>query len=135
MLKDSNFHHIGVAVNSIEKARLFYEKGGYVVSDTIIESNQKVKVAYANKEDQPTIELLEPLDDKSPVNNILKKNGCTPYHLCFEVENLEEAVKEAKSLGYFPLSQPVPGHGLNDALMVFIYNKNVGLVQIMEKNP
>ena len=133
MLKNAKFHHIGTAVNSIEAAKPFYEAGGYAVSDTVLEPVQKVKVAYARKDGVPTVELLEPLDETSPIVNILKKNGCTPYHSCFAVENLQHAIKEARKIGYMPLGKPVPGHGLDDALMVFVYNKNVGLVQLMEE--
>lgn len=31
-----------------------------------------------------------------------------------------------------PLAKPIPGHGLDDALMVFMFKKNVGLVQLAQ---
>lgn len=134
MIAKSEFHHIGIAVFSIEDAKPYYLDAGYDVSETICEYTQKVKVAYARKEGSPTIELLEPLDNTSPVVNILNKNGCTPYHICYAVEDLGIALKEARLKGFMPLAKPVPGHGLGDALMVFLYNKNVGLIQLMEKH-
>lgn len=132
MLKNATFHHIGTAVASIDKAKGFYLSAGYEVTEPVIEPIQKVRVSYARKEGFPTVELLEPLDDKSPVCNILKKNGNTPYHVCYAVDDIQEAIKEARAEGFMPLAKPIPGHGLDDALMVFIYNKNVGLIQIME---
>lgn len=133
MLSKAEFHHIGFAVSSIEKASPFYLLAGYAVSEIVIEPVQKVKVAYARKDGFPTIELLEPLDETSPVKGILKKNGNTPYHICYAVDNLAETIKEAREEGFMPLGKAVPGHGLDDALMVFLYNRNVGLIQIMEK--
>lgn len=109
-----------------------FEKLGYVISTPAIEPVQKVKVAYAKREGFPVMELLEPLDESSPICNILKKNGCTPYHYCYEVKNLKETVAEARKNGFMPLGKAVPGHGLNDALMVFLFNKEIGLVQIMQ---
>ena len=132
MLENATFHHIGTAVASIDKVKPFYQSMGYTVSDTVIDPVQKVYVAYARKEGFPTVEMLEPLDETSPVLGILKKNGNTPYHMCYAVDNLSDAIAEMRKEGFRPLSKPVPGHGLDDALMVFLYNINYGLIQVME---
>lgn len=132
MLENATFHHIGTAVASIDKVKPFYQSMGYTVSDTVIEPVQKVYVAYARKEGFPTVEMLEPLDETSPVQGILKKNGNTPYHMCYAVDNLSDTIAEMRKEGFRPLSKPVPGHGLDDALMVFLYNINYGLIQVME---
>ena len=132
MLENATFHHIGTAVASIDKVKPFYQSMGYTVSDTVIEPVQKVYVAYARKKGFPTVEMLEPLDETSPVQGILKKNGNTPYHMCYAVDNLSDAIAEMRKEGFRPLSKPVPGHGLDDALMVFLYNINYGLIQVME---
>ena len=132
MLENAKFHHIGIAVASIDEAKGFYLSAGYVLSDPIVEPVQKVRVVYARRDGFPTMELLEPLNEASPICAILKKNGNTPYHCCFEVEDLALTVAMGRKEGFLPLGRPVPGHGLNDALMIFLYNKNVGLIQIME---
>lgn len=131
-MNDIKFHHLGVAVKTIEGASPFYKNLGYSVSETVIEPIQKVKVAYARKEGMPTIELLEPLNEESPINNILTKNGCTPYHICYSVKDINQAISDLRSQGFMPLGKPIPGHGLDDAVMVFMYNANVGLIQLVE---
>ena len=55
MLENARFHHIGFAVNDIEKVKPEYVAGGYVVSETVIEPIQKVYVAYACREGFPTV--------------------------------------------------------------------------------
>ena len=132
MLENAIFHHIGTAVASIDKVKPFYISMGYSVSETVVEPVQKVYVAYARKEGCPTIEMLEPLDDSSPVKGILKKNGNIPYHTCYAVENLSETIAEMRKEGFRPLGKPVPGHGLDDALMVFLYHIHFGLIQLMQ---
>ena len=132
MLENATFHHIGTAVASIEKVKPFYLSMGYTVSDIVLEPIQKVYVAYARKDGFPTVEMLEPSDDSSPVKGILKRNGNTPYHICYAVDDLTVAIAEMRKNGFRPLSKPVPGHGLDDALMVFLYNVNYGLIQVME---
>lgn len=132
MLKECTFHHIGIAVNSIEETAKYYEFAGYTISDIIIEPVQKVKVAYARKEGFPLMELLEPLNESSPIQNILKQRGCGPYHVCYQVSDINKAILELKGMKYMPLAKPVPGHGLDDALTVFLYQKQVGLIQLVE---
>lgn len=132
MLKDATFHHIGIAVASIEKVKPFYVSMGYTVSDTVLEPVQKVYVSYARKEGFPTVEILEPSDDTSPVKGILKRNGNTPYHICYAVDDLSAAIAEMRKEGFRLLNKPIPGHGLDDALMAFLYNVNYGLIQVME---
>ena len=133
MLTNAKFHHVGVAVSSIERMRPFYSSMGYQISEPVIEPIQKVRVAYARKDGFPTIEMLEPTDATSPAAKVLERNGCSPYHFCYEVSDLKAAIAEMrKEGGFMPLGHPIPGHGLDDALMVFCYNKDIGLIQIME---
>lgn len=132
MTADAKFHHIGYAVNDIEKARKEFTDSGYHVTDTVIEPVQRVYVAYAKKEGSPTIELLQPLDDKSPIVKVLSKNGSAPYHICYAVPDIESAIRELRGRKYLPLSKPIPGRGLDDALMVFMFNKEIGLIQLVQ---
>ncbi len=97
MLENARFHHIGFAVNDIEKVKPEYVAGGYVVSETVIEPIQKVYVAYACREGFPTVELLQPLDETSPIVKILAKNGPTPYHICYAVDDIDEAMQELRA--------------------------------------
>lgn len=132
IIQNCTFHHLGVAVFSIEKAVQSYMDGGYEVGDVIIEPVQKVKVAYATKPGSPTIELLEPLDETSPICSILKQRGAGPYHVCYAVRDIYAAMQEMKARKFLPLAKPLPGHGLGDALTVFMYHKDVGLIQLAE---
>ncbi|MDR1505444.1 MAG: VOC family protein [Prevotella sp.] len=133
ILAQSQFHHIGIAVPSVKQAAFFYKEAGYTVSDEIIEPTQKVIVVSAKKANEPTIELLEPLNDESPVVNILKRSGGgVPYHICYAVKDINYAVDELRKKRFIPLGKPVPGKGVDNALTVFLYNKIIGLIQLVE---
>jgi methylmalonyl-CoA/ethylmalonyl-CoA epimerase len=133
MFDKSKLHHIGWAVSSVEKASLVFRDMGYRITEPVLEPVQKVRVSYCYREGFPTVELLEPTEDSSPVARIIKKmGGSTPYHCCYAVDNIDNAVSEARIHGFLPLGKPIPGHGLDDALMVFLYHKDIGLVQIVE---
>ena len=46
------------------------------------------------------IELIEPLDDKSPITGFLVKNPSGgQHHICFEVDDIEQARAEFENMG------------------------------------
>ena len=61
---------------------------------------------------QTYIELLSAEGPESPVNEWMDKNGESIWHLCFEVEDIDEALAELKGKGVKLLNEePKPGHG------------------------
>ena len=100
MLPEFKFHHIGVAVNNIDATAAIYEDGGYRMSDIIFDPIQNVNICWLTREGFPTVELLSPVDETSPVCKTLEKNGVTPYHTCYIVENIDEAAKKLRKDRY-----------------------------------
>jgi methylmalonyl-CoA/ethylmalonyl-CoA epimerase len=128
-----NFHHIGIATQNIEETIELYKKLGYNLrNETIyIDKIQKVKLAFMVMDDTPLIELVAPIAEDSPIQSILKKNNTTPYHTCYEVDNINESIKYLKSLRFVALSKPVPAIAFNDRLICFLYHPNVGLIELL----
>ena len=73
MLDSFKFHHLGVAVKDISKSAPIYKDGGYNVSDIIYDPVQNVNICWLTKETMPTVELLAPVDESSPICKILEK--------------------------------------------------------------
>jgi len=97
MLTEFKFHHIGVAVKSIDATAAIYEGAGYRMSDIVFDPIQNVNICWLTKEGTPIVELLASVDDTSPVCKTLEKNGVTSYHCCYVVENIDEAVKKLRN--------------------------------------
>ena len=133
MLETMKFHHIGMAVKSIDATAAMYEDGGYRMSDIIFDPIQNVNICWMTKEGAPIVELLSPVDETSPVCKTLEKNGVTPYHCCYVVENLEEAVKELRQQKYILTSKPAKAVAFCGSRVCFLYNKNVGLIELVEE--
>ncbi len=133
MLADFTFHHIGVASPSIEKTSKLYIDAGYSMSEVVYDPIQNVRIAFLEKENMPVIELLEPVDDSSPVSKTINKSGVTPYHCCYEVNDITDAVNRLKKMKYIPLSLPVEAIALSNKKICFLYNKDVGLIELLEK--
>lgn len=133
MLATWKFHHIGVAVFDIDTTAAEYIAAGYTKSDTIFDPIQNVYICFLNKPGMPQIELLAPKDETSPVNKTLEKMGITPYHCCYEVEDMAVAIAELRKQRYIVVAQPAEAVAIDKHKVCFLYNKNVGLIEIVEK--
>ena len=132
MLDSFKFHHIGVAVKYLDATASVYEQGGYRRSASIFDPIQNVNICWLTKEGMPTVELLAPVDDTSPVNKTLEKNGVTPYHTCYVVDNIEETVAQLRKQKYVMVSKPAEAVAFCGSRVCFLFNKNVGLIELVE---
>ena len=132
MLDSFKFHHIGVAVKDLDATATVYEQGGYKRSSSIFDSIQNVNICWLTKEGMPTVELLAPVDEKSPVNKTLEKVGVSPYHCCYVVDNLEDACAELRKQKYIMVSKPAEAVAFCGSRVCFLFNKNVGLIELVE---
>ena len=126
------FHHIGVAVYDIDATAIVFEIGGYKRSPVIFDPVQNVTICWLTKGGSPTVELLAPVDKNSPINRILEKNGVTPYHCCYMVNNMEDTIQALKKQKYILVSKPVEAAAFHGTRVCFLYHKNVGLTELVE---
>ena len=57
----------------------------------------------------------------------------SPYHMCYCVEDIEEAVKESKKKRFLPLFRPVQAVALGNKKICFLFNREVGLIELVGK--
>ena len=132
MLADFQFHHIGIAVKDIGATARIYESGGYKSSATIYDPIQNVDICWLTKDGAPTVELLAPINENSPVNKILEKNGVSPYHTCYVVKDIQEGISELRKQKYVMVSKPAEAVALKGSKVAFLFNKNIGLIELVE---
>lgn len=124
--------HVGIAVRSLESARI-YEVMGLTVDHSETVESQGVKTAFLSVGDS-SIELLEPLSDSSPVARFIDKRGEGIHHICFRVKNIEAHLERLEAEGYSLINQtPVPGaHGCRVA---FLHPRSANgvLIELSEK--
>ena len=98
-MKPSHIDHIGIAVNSIEESRKYYEEVLGLECYKIEEvADQKVKTAFF-KIGEVKIELLEATSPDSPVAKFLEKNKPGFHHIAYFVENVDEALSDSSAKG------------------------------------
>lgn len=135
MLQNCRFHHIGYAVKDIMETAQSYIKAGWKISEIFDDTIQNTKIAFLERDQFPLIELVAPIDDRSPVVNTLKKSGITPYHVCYEVDDIESAIAELSEQHFLALFEPVPAIALNNRLICYLYSNTVGLIELVSKEP
>lgn len=104
--------HIGIAVHSIDQARIFYEQVLGLHCDRIEEvASQKVRTAFFSL-GETHIELLEPMAADSPVARFLETRGEGFHHIAYLSDNVEQQLEQARTAGCTLINeQPVPGAG------------------------
>jgi methylmalonyl-CoA/ethylmalonyl-CoA epimerase len=128
-------NHVGVAVPSIDAAKETYRNfyGATDITETKTMPEQGVYVAFVNLPNSQ-IELIQPIDDKSPIANFLQRNpNGGQHHVCFEVKNIYEARDDMVKKGATVLGEPrIGAHG---TLIVFVHPKNSNgvLIELMEE--
>lgn len=135
MIQQLRFHHIGIACRNIDKTKGFYLSMGYEAAMVVDDPVQHVRVCFLEKEGAPRLELLEPLDDTNPVARTLATVGVTPYHTCYEVQDIEAAITELRRERFLTVSGPVPACAMGNRRIAFMFKKDNGLLELVEAEP
>jgi len=98
---DKTFDHLGIAVRSIEDTLPFYLDvlGGELLHRYTSEAKGvEVHVAAVLVGDMH-LELLEPTSRESPIARFMRQKGQGVHHVAYRVDNLDEAIAEARVNG------------------------------------
>lgn len=124
-MKPTYIEHIGIAVESIETARKYYEDvlglECYAIEEV---PEQKVKTAFFMV-GQTKIELLESTDPEGPVGKFIEKKGAGIHHIAFAMPKVSEALAEAGSKGVQLIDQQ-PRKGAEGLSIGFLHPKSTG---------
>ena len=125
--------HIGYAVKRIDRALGAFEKIGYAFGSVIYDTDRNVMLVFGEK-DGYRIELVAPLDKKteSPVDQYLSNAFGTPYHICYESDDLDRDVEKLQSQRYKVVIEPKPAVAFGGRRVVFMMNIGFGLMEVVE---
>jgi methylmalonyl-CoA/ethylmalonyl-CoA epimerase len=130
-------HHLGFAVRSISRAAEQFALSmaarwdGNVIHDPL----QRVRVAFFSPSDarNPVFELVEPACDLSPVSNFLKK-GAGLHHVCYEIDDLESGLREAKATGLATVAAPAPAVAFGGRRIAWVCSRSRMLIELLERD-
>jgi methylmalonyl-CoA epimerase len=108
-VKGAKLEHVGVAVKSIAEARRFYgEALGLALGGEEVLAERGLKLAFFDA-GGVKVELLEGLGG-DPISKFVEKRGPGIHHLCFKVDDVDEAAASLRADGYeFVTDAPYEG--------------------------
>jgi len=132
----ATLHHLGFVVASISAyaeefaVAMSARWDGRIIHDPL----QRVRVAFFSPADgrNPVFELVEPASEISPVSNFLKKRVGL-HHVCYEIDDLESGLEEARGVGFAIASDPTPAVAFGGRRIAWVYSKSHLLMEFLER--
>lgn len=125
--------HIAVAVRSVDEAsRFFAHVLGLRCERTEVVETERAKVAFFPL-GETEIELVEGTEKGNPLEKFLEKRGEGIHHICLEVSNLDETMRQLRQAGVALLDE-VPRPGADGTRVAFIHPKGAHgiLIELVE---
>jgi len=115
--------HIAIAVNNVEDAAKIYKEalGVDAVEFETVES-EGVKLAIIHLENG-RIELMQPINDESPIKKFLDKKGQGLHHMALQTNNIEDEVERMEGCGIQFLGKIRPGS--EGTKVIFVHPKSL----------
>lgn len=124
MIQAHAINHIGIACESIEAQREFYEKTLGATFEGVEEvPSQKVKVGFFSLAGV-RLELLEPTSPESTIAQFIEKNGGRGglHHVAYTVDSIEKRLADLKQRGV-KLIHETPQPGAHHTKIAFLHPK------------
>jgi methylmalonyl-CoA/ethylmalonyl-CoA epimerase len=131
------FHHVGVGTTAFEEALEVYESLGYARTIVVDDPGLRVRIALLDAPHGPTIEIVAPLGDDSPLRSFIQRKQLpSPYHTCYEVQDIRAARDWlVGAQGFLALGEPLPAVAFAGRRIAFQYHPAVGLIELVEAAP
>lgn len=125
-------HHIGYAVKDIQQSLKMFQNIGYnIESEPSKDFKRKVEIAFVQNNNY-LVELISPITNESPIRIYLDKIGNTPYHICYETNDIETTINELRQQRYKVIEKPSEAIALNNQSVAFLYHPKYGLLELLE---
>lgn len=124
------FHHVGMATESVVRARARLNILGSETSSEFTDPLQGVKGVFVELGDT-LIELLEPLPGDETLLPWLQE-GNRVYQIAFETNDLDRQLDEMRSRGVLVVREPLPAVAFDGRRVAFLMPLPGLLVELIE---
>ena len=133
--ENKKINHIAIAVPNVKEAALKWQQAlNMKKSEIIVLEEHGVKVVFLEFSNLK-IELVEPLNNKSPISKFLEKNPKGGmHHICYEVEKITETINSLKNKNINILGDWNPKIGAHDKPVIFLHPNDLSgtLIELEE---
>ena len=116
-------YHLGYAVEDIEAASRFYVEnfGAEPTAPEVVEEEGMIVAMFRVGESM--VELVQPTGPDTPVGRFLARRGEGFHHVAYEVDDLEDALRELRQNGVEIIDEE-PRVGAGDTRMAFVHPRS-----------
>lgn len=132
-MKKFRLDHIGYITKDISETSKAFELLGYSPDEIVNDDTQQTRICFLRKEGETNIELVEPYEDNEPMLKMLSKRGPSPYHVCYEVDDIETSYEEMIDNDFMPLFKPVEAPAFGNRKICYFSKLPIGLIEIVNK--
>ena len=127
-------HHFAFLTKDIEKSindfcRLGFERSSSLISDDL----RGIDIVFLKAGSGEVIELVCPNREGSAVNEIIKKQQNSLYHICYKTEDIEVTISELVENGFVLIDAPKPAVAFNGAKVAFLISRYSGIAELVEE--
>jgi len=124
--------HIGYITDNIVQTSSSFSLFGYKAGEIINDDTQRTRICFLSKQDEITIELVEPYEDNKTMQKMLKR-GVSPYHVCYVVDDVHMAYEEMLNNDFMPLFKPVSAPAFNNRQICYFWKSDVGFIELVNR--
>ena len=124
------FDHLGIVVPNLQIGRDHFFKiyGINNWTDEFFDELNGVYVQFGQSKDKFCYELIAPIDNKSPVYNVLSEKKNILNHIAYIVDAIDVCFKELLSNEFVPLGEPKKAVAYSLQRLQFFYSKEFGYI-------
>lgn len=126
-------HHIGFISHDISRTFKVFEDifGAKKISEPFLDKKQQVNEILVDIGEE-IIQIFEPVSETCPAYNFLRKRGEGLHHMCFEVDDIEDAVEDFRKKGVEVLFDPFDAFDGKRAAFVSPFDTGNLLIELVE---
>ena len=126
-------HHVGYLVKKIEKAKnAFLDLGYEIKQDVVYDDFRQVDICFMEK-DGYVVELVSPTSKDSVVADLMKKVGNSPYHICYQVADIDAKIQELLDMRYVICSEKHEAVAIDGKNVCFLIHPFLGMIELVEE--
>ena len=125
-------HHIGYLVTDIKKSEKQFISCGYETEqETMYDPLRDADIEFLLNGDY-RVELIAPRK-QSDLYRLLSRFKNAPYHICYLVDDLEQAIEEYKSMHFVVADPPMEAPCIEGRRVTFLKTSGMGMIVLLEK--
>ena len=130
---ENKIDHIGYLTGNIAATAKAFEKLGYQMGEIVNDDTQRTRICFLTKANEVRVELVEPYEDNRTMQKMLTKQGVSPYHTCYEVDDVDREYEQLIQEDWVALFKPVAAPAFGNRKIFYFWNAEIGFIELVNK--